>query len=183
MRYGNQNSAQWGVDDLRQIIILTSVVGDYSVPAQSCEGDLKPKFFNPVHRAGWPFLIGFGALTIVFWWMWQPLGFLGCLLTLWCAYFFRDPDRITPIQPGLVISPADGIVQMIQPAVPPSELGLDQRPRTRISIFMDVLSVHINRSPVDGEVVATSYRPGKFLMLLWIKPVMRMSVVRCTCAL
>ncbi|MBI2254179.1 MAG: phosphatidylserine decarboxylase [Proteobacteria bacterium] len=123
---------------------------------------LKPKFFNPIHRAGWPFLAIFAIATVVLWWLWYPLGFVGLLLTLWCAYFFRNPDRVTPTRAGLVISPADGIVQMIQPAVPPAELGLDQRPRTRISIFMDVLSVHINRSPVDAEVVATAYRPGKF---------------------
>ncbi len=124
---------------------------------------MSPKFFNPVHRAGWPFLAIFAVITVILWWVAQPLGFLGVLLTIWCAYFFRDPDRVTPTRPGLVISPADGVVQMIQPAVPPAELGLDQRPRMRISIFMDVLSVHINRAPVDGEVVAVAYRPGKFL--------------------
>jgi phosphatidylserine decarboxylase len=124
---------------------------------------LTPKFFNPIHRAGWPFLAVFAAATLVLWWIAEPLGFIGALLTLWCAYFFRDPDRVTPTRQGLVISPADGVVQMIQPAVPPAELGLDQRPRTRISIFMDVLSVHINRAPVDGEVVAIAYRPGKFV--------------------
>lgn len=124
---------------------------------------MKPKFFNPIHRAGWPFLAAFAGATIILWWLWYPLGFIGLFLTLWCGYFFRDPDRITPNRVGLVVSPADGIVQMIQPAVPPAELGLDQRPRTRISIFMDVLSVHINRAPVDGEVIAIAYRPGKFL--------------------
>lgn len=124
---------------------------------------MKPKFFNPIHRAGWPFLAIFAVATVLLWWLWYPLGFVGLLLTLWCAYFFRDPDRVTPTRAGLVISPADGVVQMIQPAVPPAELGLDQRPRTRISVFMDVLSVHINRSPVDAEVIATAYRPGKFL--------------------
>lgn len=124
---------------------------------------MTPKFFNPIHRAGWPFLAVFAVATVVLWWIAEPLGFIGVLLTLWCAYFFRDPDRITPIRPGLVISPADGVVQMIQPAVPPAELGLDQRPRTRISVFMDVLSVHINRSPVDADVISTAYRPGKFV--------------------
>ncbi|WP_374308526.1 phosphatidylserine decarboxylase [Dongia sp.] len=124
---------------------------------------LTPKFFNPIHRAGWPFLAIFAAVTVILWWIAEPLGFVGLLLTLWCAYFFRDPDRITPNRPGLIISPADGVVQMIQPAVPPAELGLDQRPRTRISVFMDVLSVHINRAPVDGEVIGVAYRPGKFV--------------------
>lgn len=124
---------------------------------------MTPKFFNPIHRAGWPFLAIFAAVTVILWWIAEPLGFVGLLLTLWCAYFFRDPDRITPNRPGLIISPADGVVQMIQPAVPPAELGLDQRPRTRISVFMDVLSVHINRAPVDGEVIGIAYRPGKFV--------------------
>lgn len=105
----------------------------------------------------------FAVATALLWWLAMPLGLLGVVLTLWCAYFFRDPDRITPNRAGLVISPADGVVQMIQPAVPPAELGLDQRPRTRISVFMNVFNVHINRSPIDAEVVGSAYRPGKFV--------------------
>jgi phosphatidylserine decarboxylase len=105
----------------------------------------------------------FAVATALLWWMAMPLGLVGVVLTLWCAYFFRDPDRITPNRAGLVISPADGVVQMIQPAVPPAELGLDQRPRTRISVFMNVFNVHINRSPIDAEVVGSAYRPGKFV--------------------
>lgn len=93
----------------------------------------------------------------------MPLGLIGLVLTLWCAYFFRDPDRVTPNRAGLVISPADGVVQMIQPAVPPAELGLDQRPRTRVSVFMNVFNVHVNRAPIDAEVLGSAYRPGKFL--------------------
>ena len=105
----------------------------------------------------------FAVATALLWWLAMPLGLIGVVLTLWCAYFFRDPDRITPNRAGLVISPADGVVQMIQPAVPPAELGLDQRPRTRISVFMNVFNVHINRSPIDAEVVGSAYRPGKFV--------------------
>jgi phosphatidylserine decarboxylase len=117
---------------------------------------------TPIHRAGWPFIALFAAATLLFWWLATPLGLLGLVLTAWCVYFFRDPARVTPDRAGLVISPADGVVQMIQPAVPPAELGLDQRPLNRVSIFMNVFNVHVNRCPVDAEVVALAYRPGKF---------------------
>lgn len=124
---------------------------------------MTPKVLCPIHRAGWPFIAGFAAITVLLWWLAEPLGLVGVVLTLWCVYFFRDPDRITPNRAGLVISPADGVVQMIQPAVPPAELGLDQRPRTRISVFMNVFNVHVNRSPIDADVVGSAYRPGKFV--------------------
>lgn len=124
---------------------------------------MSPKVLCPIHRAGWPFIAGFAAATVLLWWLALPLGLIGLVLTLWCAYFFRDPDRVTPNRAGLVTSPADGVVQMIQPAVPPAELGLDQRPRTRISVFMNVFNVHVNRAPIDAEVIGSAYRPGKFL--------------------
>ena len=117
----------------------------------------------PLHREGWRFVGLFAVGAALLFWLWEPLGWLGVILTAWCAYFFRDPARVTPNRPGLVISPADGVVQMIQPAIPPAELGMDQRPLTRISIFMNVFDVHVNRAPVDGEVVALAYRPGKFV--------------------
>jgi phosphatidylserine decarboxylase len=117
---------------------------------------------TPIHRAGWPFIALFAAITLLLWWLATPLGLIGLVLTAWCVYFFRDPARVTPDRAGLVISPADGVVQMIQPAVPPAELGLDQRPLNRISIFMNVFNVHVNRCPVDAEVIALAYRPGKF---------------------
>jgi len=117
----------------------------------------------PIHRDGWRFVALFAVVTAVLFWIWEPLGWIGVILTCWCAFFFRDPARVTPNRPGLVISPADGVVQMIQPAIPPAELGMDQRPLTRISVFMNVFDVHVNRSPVDGEVVAMAYRPGKFV--------------------
>lgn len=117
----------------------------------------------PINRDGWRFVALFALATVLLFWIWEPLGWLGVLLTCWCAFFFRDPARVTPNRPGLIISPADGVVQMIQPAIPPPELGLDQRPLTRISVFMNVFDVHVNRSPIDGEVVALAYRPGKFV--------------------
>ncbi|MGH6893794.1 MAG: phosphatidylserine decarboxylase [Dongiaceae bacterium] len=117
----------------------------------------------PIHRDGWRFVALFAIVAALLFLLWEPLGWAGVILTCWCAYFFRDPARVTPNRPGLVISPADGVVQMIQPAIPPAELGMDQRPLTRISIFMNVFNVHVNRSPIDGEVIALAYRPGKFV--------------------
>jgi len=122
---------------------------------------LKP-ILVPIHRDGWPFVAAFAAVAIILALLWAPLGWIGAILTLWCAYFFRDPPRITPTRAGLVISPADGIVQMIQAAVPPAELGLGPQPLTRVSVFMNVFNVHVNRIPVAGSVANLAYRPGKF---------------------
>jgi len=122
---------------------------------------LKP-ILVPIHRDGWPFVAGFAVVMIVLALLWAPLGWIGAILTGWCAYFFRDPPRITPTRAGLVISPADGIVQMIQPAVPPAELGLGPQPLTRVSVFMNVFNVHVNRIPVEGTVANLAYRAGKF---------------------
>jgi phosphatidylserine decarboxylase len=119
--------------------------------------------FAPIHRAGWPFLAIGVAATAGGFWVALPLGFLLTVLTVWIAYFFRDPDRMTPSRPGLVVSPADGRVQLIVRASPPGELGLGEGERTRISIFLNVFDVHVNRFPVDGRVLAAHYRPGKFL--------------------
>lgn len=117
----------------------------------------------PIHREGWKFIAIFAIATLVLFWVAEPLGWLGVILTCWCAYFFRDPPRVTPVREGLLISPADGVVQMIERAVPPEELGMGSDARTRISVFMNVFDVHVNRSPVDATVLAVAYRPGKFL--------------------
>jgi len=116
----------------------------------------------PINRDGWPFIAAFAVAALVLALLWAPLGWLGAVATAWCIYFFRDPPRVTPTRPDLVISPADGIVQMIQPASPPAELGGDLQPRTRVSIFMNVFDVHVNRIPLDGTVAALAYRAGKF---------------------
>jgi phosphatidylserine decarboxylase len=117
----------------------------------------------PIHREGWKFIAIFAVATLVLFWIAEPLGWLGVILTCWCAYFFRDPPRVTPVRDGLLISPADGVVQMIERAVPPEELGMGTDARTRISVFMNVFDVHVNRSPIDATVMTVAYRPGKFL--------------------
>ncbi|OSQ39739.1 phosphatidylserine decarboxylase [Thalassospira mesophila] len=118
----------------------------------------------PINSEGWKFIAIFAAVTVILFLIAQPLGWIGVILTLWCAYFFRDPDRITPISDDLVIAPADGRICMISQAPLPKELELqDQSPRTRISIFMNVFNVHVNRSPINGEIVGEAYVPGKFV--------------------
>ncbi|HLN09463.1 MAG TPA: phosphatidylserine decarboxylase [Xanthobacteraceae bacterium] len=117
----------------------------------------------PIHREGYPFL-GVAALaSLVLFLVWSPLGWIGTALTLWVAYFFRDPPRVTPVQDGLVVAPADGRVSLITHAVPPAELRLGDDALLRISIFMSVLDCHINRSPATGRVERIVYRAGKFL--------------------
>lgn len=117
----------------------------------------------PIHREGRPFIAIFLVTTLLLWWLWTPLVVLGLVLTCWCIYFFRDPERVTPTRKGLVISPADGVVQMIEEAVPPSELDMGETPLTRVSVFMNVFNVHVNRIPTDGKITRLAYRPGKFV--------------------
>ncbi|MGH6917327.1 MAG: phosphatidylserine decarboxylase [Geminicoccaceae bacterium] len=117
----------------------------------------------PIHRAGWPFIAGGLVLSLVLGVLWTPLLWLGLLATAWMAYFFRDPARVTPQDDRIVVSPADGMVQAIAPRRPPSELGLGDAPLTCISVFLNVLDVHVNRSPVGGRITRLVYHPGKFL--------------------
>jgi phosphatidylserine decarboxylase len=121
------------------------------------------KQLAPIHPEGYPFVGGFAFASIVLLWLWPPLGWLATLLTVWCAYFFRDPPRVTPVRDGIVVSPADGRVSQIVNAIPPKELELGERPLPRVSIFMSVFDCHINRSPVTGRIERIVYRPGKFL--------------------
>lgn len=123
---------------------------------------MRDTIIKPMHPEGRRFVAIFAAITLVLFLLWEPLGWIGVGLTIWCYYFFRDPDRVTPARPGLVVSPADGLVSLIEPAVPPAELGMADAPLTRVSVFMSVFNCHVNRSPVAGEVTAISYRPGKF---------------------
>ena len=119
--------------------------------------------FVPIHPEGYPFIGGFALASLILFWLWTPLGWLGTVLTLWCAYFFRDPPRVTPVGDGLVISPADGRVSLVVNAVPPPELALGTKPLPRVSVFMSVFDCHVNRTPVSGRVERIVYTAGKFL--------------------
>ncbi len=116
----------------------------------------------PINPAGWPFIGLFAAATVGLFMLSEPLGWIGVILTAWCTYFFRDPDRVTPTREGLIISPADGVVQLIDSAVPPPELGMGDEERPRVCVFMNVFNVHVNRVPMDGKITKVSYRPGRF---------------------
>ncbi len=120
-------------------------------------------FIKPMHKEGIKFVAVFAAVTFVLFLVSTFLGWIGVILTIWCYYFFRDPERVTPLREGLVISPADGIVSLIEPAIPPAELGMPDAPLTRVSVFMSVFNCHVNRAPIAGEITAIAYRPGKFL--------------------
>ncbi|MBM1631661.1 phosphatidylserine decarboxylase [Sulfitobacter mediterraneus] len=119
-------------------------------------------FIKPMHPEGIKFVAIFAAVTCVLFVFSTFLGWIGVGLTVWCYYFFRDPERVTPDRPGLIISPADGVISLIEPAVPPAELGMPDEALTRVSVFMNVFNCHVNRTPVSGEIRAVSYRPGKF---------------------
>jgi phosphatidylserine decarboxylase len=119
--------------------------------------------FAPIHPQGYPFIGGFALASLILFLIWTPLGWIGTLATAWCAYFFRDPVRVTPLREGLVVSPADGRVSRVVNAVPPAELGLSDRPLPRISIFMSVFDCHVNRSPLGGRIERMVYRAGKFI--------------------
>lgn len=124
---------------------------------------MRDTFLKPMHPEGRRFVAAFAALALVLYAIWTPLGWIGAGLTVWCYYFFRDPERVTPERPGLVVSPADGTVSLIERAVPPPELGLSDAPLMRVSVFMSVFNCHINRAPVAGRVTRVAYKPGRFL--------------------
>ena len=117
----------------------------------------------PIHREGYPFILILAFLTLFLGWLWGPLFWVGLIVTAWCVYFFRDPPRVTPLDPALVISPADGKVSQVGLAMPPPELELGPVPRLRISVFMNVFNCHVNRAPVGGRIRRIAYKPGKFL--------------------
>lgn len=119
-------------------------------------------FIKPMHPEGRRFVAIFAAVTVVLFLIAPFLGWIGVGLTVWCYYFFRDPARTTPTRDGLIVSPADGVVSLIEKAVPPAELGMADAPLTRVSVFMNVFNCHVNRAPIAGKVAAVAYRPGKF---------------------
>ena len=117
----------------------------------------------PIRREGWPFLAIILFIAFFFGWFWAPIFWFGLVIALWCAYFFRDPPRYTPLDPDLVVSPADGRVSAVGLTVAPRELGLGEQTRRRVSIFMSVFDCHVNRAPLGGTVTKIVYTPGKFL--------------------
>lgn len=117
----------------------------------------------PIHPQGYPFIGAFALVSLILFWLWTPLGWIGTILTLWCAYFFRDPPRVTPVRDDLIVAPADGRVSRVTEAVPPAELGLGSGALPRISVFMSVFDCHVNRSPMSGRVEKMVYRAGKFI--------------------
>jgi phosphatidylserine decarboxylase len=117
----------------------------------------------PIHSQGYPFIGGFALAALVLFWLWSPLGWLATVVTLWCAYFFRDPLRVTPAREGILVAPADGRISRVAQAVPPPELGLGARPLPRISTFLSVFDCHINRSPIAGRIERIVYRAGAFV--------------------
>jgi len=117
----------------------------------------------PVHPDGYKFIAVFAVITVFAGFLWSPLFYLGLALTIWCALFFRDPKRVTPISDELVISPADGRVSHVGKVVPPSELDLGSEPLLRISVFMNVFNCHVNRAPMKGKIERIVYKRGKFL--------------------
>ncbi|MBV8791636.1 MAG: phosphatidylserine decarboxylase [Pseudolabrys sp.] len=116
----------------------------------------------PISPEGYPFIGAFAFASIILFWLWTPLGWIGTLLTLWCVFFFRDPPRVTPVRDGIVVAPADGRISMVTSAPPPHELGLGDKLLPRVSIFMSVFDCHINRSPLAGRIERIVYQPGKF---------------------
>ena len=117
----------------------------------------------PIHPDGWKFVAIAAAVTLVLFLVWHPAGWLALIVTLWIAYFFRDPWRVTPTRPGLVISPADGIVVSIGPAPPAAELAMGDAATTRIGIFLNLFDVHVARSPLAGRVASRTYVAGRFI--------------------
>jgi phosphatidylserine decarboxylase len=125
--------------------------------------DTIKKTLVPVHPEGYKFIAIFAVVTILLGLLWDPLFWIGLILTGWCAYFFRDPERYTPLDPDLVISPADGRVSAVAKLVPPAELELGEDEMLRISIFMNVFNCHVNRAPMAGRIARIAYREGKFV--------------------
>ena len=117
-----------------------------------------------IHKEGYKFILIFAVATAILALLSNSLGLIGLVLTLWCIFFFRDPERVIPVEENVVISPADGIVTRIEYGVTaPDDLGYGAKKFNKISVFLNVFNVHVNRVPVGGKVTKVSYKPGKFL--------------------
>src|ERR1051326_1481514 len=117
----------------------------------------------PVHPDGWKFIAAAAIVTLVLFLLWRPAGWAGVIVTLWMAYFFRDPWRVTPSRSGVIVSPADGIVVALAPAPPPPELEMGSDPVPRIGIFLNLFDVHVARAPLGGRIAARRYTKGRFV--------------------
>lgn len=117
----------------------------------------------PIHKEGYRFIAIFAAVTVGLGFVWQPLFWIGLILTIWCALFFRDPQRVVPVSDDLIVSPADGVVSSLGLFVPPAELNLGSEPRMRITVFMNVFNCHVNRAPVRGSILVSQHKSGLFL--------------------
>ena len=120
------------------------------------------KIFPKLHNEGYKFIIIFAIATIILYFINGFLGFIGLLLTIWCYYFFRDPERTSIGDDNYLTSPADGVVLQVKDTNGPKELGLENKQMKKVSIFMDVFDCHVNRSPCSGVVSQILYKPGKF---------------------
>jgi phosphatidylserine decarboxylase len=118
---------------------------------------------SPPHRAGYPFILGGIVAAVIGLILWHPIAWLGLIFTLFCLYFFRDPERVPPPRANVFLAPADGLIVSIEAAIPPAELGLGPQPLPRIAIFLSVLDVHVNRIPISGTITQIAYHAGKFL--------------------
>lgn len=125
--------------------------------------DLLEGVVVPIHRAGWPFIAAALVMAALLYAIWTPLVVPGVVLALFVTYFFRNPDRVVPARAGLVVSPADGRIIAIAQAPPPPELGMAADPVTRVSIFLNIFDVHVNRVPAEGSISALAYHKGKFV--------------------
>ena len=121
------------------------------------------RFLAPLHPDGFKFVAAGVLATVVLFVLWPPAGWAAAIVTSWMVYFFRDPWRVTPTRPGLLISPADGIVVSIAAVTPPAELAMGDLATVRIGIFLNVFDVHVTRAPVGGRVAALRYTKGRFV--------------------
>jgi phosphatidylserine decarboxylase len=121
------------------------------------------KVLAPLHPDGFKFVLAAAVATLLLFLLWAPAGWVAAVVTLWMAYFFRDPWRVTPLREGLLVSPADGIVISLAPARPPPELDMGEADFVRIGIFLNIFDVHVTRAPIAGRVVALRYAKGRFV--------------------
>lgn len=116
-----------------------------------------------LHSEAWKFLAIFGVATAIFFMLNDTLGWMGCILTAWCAYFFRMPDRVTPSHKDWIVSPADGKIVLIQETIPPADFNMGNDPLWRVSVFLNVFDVHVNYMPLGGKITKVLYHPGQFV--------------------